>query len=46
MSATNGLTISNLAQKAPVLAQALRQVATATSALSTTPSQSRAASEA
>ena len=39
-TATNGLTTSNLTQKAPAIATALRQVATATSALSTTLSQS------
>lgn len=38
-AATNGLTTSNLTQKAPAIASALRQVATATSALSTSLSQ-------
>ena len=38
-AATNGLTTSNLTQKAPAIATALKQVATATSALSTTLSQ-------
>ncbi len=38
-TATNGLTTSNLTQKAPAIATALRQVASATTALSTTLSQ-------
>jgi cytoskeletal protein RodZ len=39
-AATNGLTTSNLTQKAPAIASALRQVAAAALALSTTLSQS------